>query len=95
MKLQLNQNLLSTMPKYTKKPVEIEAEQWTGDNVVEILNFCTQCYSYERNGEAVLAIATLEGTMTASKSDMIIKGVQGEFYPCKKDIFDMTYNTVD
>jgi hypothetical protein len=54
------------MPKYTKKPVEIEAEQWTGDNVVEILNFCTQCFSYERNGENILAIATLEGTMTAS-----------------------------
>lgn len=79
------------MPKYTKKPVEIEAEQWTGENVVEILNFCTSCFSYEKNGENVLAIATLEGTMTASKGDMIIKGVQGEFYACKKDIFDMTY----
>lgn len=80
------------MPKYTKKPVEIEAEQWTGENVKEILNFCTTCFSYERGGEAVLAIATLEGTMTASKGDMIIKGVQGEFYACKKDIFDMTYD---
>jgi len=83
------------MPKYTKKPVQIEAEQWTGENVTEILNFCTQCFSYEKNGANVLAIATLEGTMTASEGDMIIKGVQGEFYACKKDIFDLTYDAYE
>lgn len=83
------------MPKYVKKPVVIEAVQWTGENLIEILNFCEKCFSYEKNSKTVLAIATLEGTMTASIGDFIIKGVQGEFYPCKPDIFEMTYNKVD
>jgi hypothetical protein len=82
------------MRKYVKKPVEIEALQWTGDNVTEILSFATACFSYEKNGARVLAVATLEGTMTASVGDYIIKGVQGEFYPCKPEIFDLTYEEV-
>jgi hypothetical protein len=80
--------------KYVKKPVEIEALQWTGDNVIDVLNFASACFSYEKNGSSVLAVATLEGTMTASVGDYIIKGVQGEFYPCKPDIFDLTYSIV-
>lgn len=82
------------MRRYVKKPVEIEALQWTGENVEEMVNFCSACFSYEKNNEAVLAIATLEGTMTASTGDMIIKGVKGEFYACKHDIFEMTYDPV-
>ena len=83
------------MPKYVKKPVEIDAVQWTGENLIEILNFCDKCFSYERNGEPVLTISTLEGNMSASIGDFIIKGVQGEFYPCKPNIFEMTYDKVD
>lgn len=83
------------MPKYTKKPVEIEAVQWTGENLLEILNFCSSCFSYERNGLKVLTISTLEGNMNASYGDFIIKGVKGEFYACKPDIFEMTYDKVD
>jgi len=82
------------MRKYVKKPVEIEALQWTGDNLVEILSFAKACFSYEKNGSSVLAVATLEGTMTASVGDYIIKGIQGEFYACKPDIFNLTYEEV-
>lgn len=83
------------MPKYTKKPVEIEAVQWTGENLLEVLNFCSNCFSYEKNGQKVLTISTLEGNMNASHGDFIIKGIKGEFYACKPDIFEMTYDKVD
>ena len=83
------------MPKFVKKPVEIEAVQWTGENLLEVLNFCSSCFSYERNGQQVLTISTLEGNMNASHGDFIIKGVKGEFYACKPDIFEMTYDKVD
>lgn len=82
------------MPKYIKKPVEIEAVQWTGENLLEVLNFCSSCFSYERNGQQVLTISTLEGNMNASHGDFIIKGIKGEFYACKPDIFEMTYDKV-
>lgn len=83
------------MPKYTKKPVEIEAVLWTGENLVEILNFCSQCFSYEKNNVPMLTISTLEGNMSASIGDYIIKGVKGEFYACKPDVFLLTYDKVD
>jgi hypothetical protein len=76
--------------KYRKKPVEIDAIQWTGDNKLEIFDFCNM--SYITNQE--LRIQTLEGSMTASIGDYIIKGVMGEFYPCKPDIFEMTYEKI-
>jgi hypothetical protein len=76
--------------KYRKKPVEIDAIQWTGDNKLEIFDFCNM--SYITNQE--LRIQTLEGYMTASIGDYIIKGVMGEFYPCKPDIFEMTYEKI-
>ena len=76
--------------KYKKKPVEIDAIQWTGDNKLEIFDFCNM--SYISNQE--LRIQTLEGSMIASVGDYIIKGVMGEFYPCKPDIFEMTYEKI-
>jgi hypothetical protein len=78
--------------KYVKKPVVIEAVIWTGDNVTEVLSFCNDCFSYEKHGENHLDISTLEGTMSASVGDYIIKGIKGEFYACKPDIFLMTYD---
>lgn len=72
---------------YTKKPVAVEALQWTGDNRSEIFDFCDKSYM----NDSELRIQTLEGSMTASVGDYIIKGVKGEFYPCKPDIFEMTY----
>ena len=77
--------------KYRKKPVVIEAIQWTSDNLSEIDKFTK---GKVKNHESVLIIPTLEGEMYASLSDYIIKGVNGEFYPCKPDIFAKTYEEV-
>jgi hypothetical protein len=84
------------MRKYVKKPVVIEAVQWTGDNRREIFDFCSLSYfntDFETK-DLHLMIQTLEGTMEASKGDFIIKGIKGEFYPCKPDIFELTYDEV-
>lgn len=84
------------MRRYTKKPVEIEALQWDGKNKTEILKFCTDGYvTYTAKQDVPeLKIQTLEGLMTATVGDYIIKGIKGEFYPCKPDIFEMTYDEV-
>lgn len=79
------------MPKYRKKPVEIEAIQWTGDNLDEIKKFMGY-YEYAKGN---LIIKTLEGNMLASPGDYIIKGVKSEFYPCKPNIFKETYEPVE
>ena len=82
------------MTFYRKKPVVIQAVQWTGENNIEILNFCSTCYITSSGKSKDLIVSTLEGDMSASVGDFIIKGIKGEFYPCKEDIFDMTYETV-
>jgi hypothetical protein len=76
------------MPKFRKKPVVIEAVQLTPLSLSEVEEFVGGDLEF-RDGEAI--IATLEGAMHASPGDWIIKGVQGEFYPCKPDIFEATY----
>lgn len=79
------------MPKFRKKPVEIEAIRFTGSNYEEIREFIgknTLC------SDLSIVIPTLEGDMVAQKGDYIIKGVHGEFYPCKPDIFNETYEVV-
>ena len=92
---------VSRVPKYRKKPVVIEALQWDGQNQWEIEKWAHEGMPPEMNsiilldlGEC-LKIRTLEGYMTAQKGDWIIKGVKGEFYPCKPDIFEATYEPVD
>lgn len=77
-----------TVEKYVKKPVVIDALQWTGDNKDELLKFCD---SVILSPDGKVHIFTLEGNMEASINDYIIKGVKGEFYPCKPDIFEATY----
>ena len=77
--------------KYRKKPVVIDAVQWTGQNSEELSEFMNRDFE-QKSYYAV--IKTLEGNMLASKGDFIIKGVQGEFYPCKPDIFEQTYELV-
>lgn len=87
--------------KYRKKPVVIEAVQWTGNNLKEVialtgLNPSAEKWTWEEY-EAVVAkdglkIFTLEGPLIASVGDWIIKGVKGECYPCKPDIFAATYD---
>lgn len=80
--------------KYIKKPVVIEAIQWKGNNFVEIDNFITiEHETYPSQG--IVIIPTLEGIHEASLNDYIIKGVKGEFYPCKPDIFEITYEPVE
>ena len=80
------------MAKYRKKPVVIEAIQLTADNIDEIVDFCGG--RIKSHPMAGVVIETLEGNMTADAGDFIIKGIQGEFYPCKPDIFEKTYEVV-
>jgi hypothetical protein len=82
--------------KYRKKPVVIEAIQWTGGNSEEIYSKFPECFNsiiiYHNDA---LIIKTLEGNMTANDGDYIIKGIKGEFYPCREDIFLATYEKVE
>lgn len=80
--------------KYRKKPVVIEAVQWKLLNVGEISEFLgnDQDKTFVSNGQ--LIIKTLEGDMRADDYDWIIRGVKGELYPCKPDIFEATYEAV-
>lgn len=80
---------------FIKKPVEIQAVQWTGDNYDEICKFIGYFPNiiYGSRGPYVV-IKTLEGDHHASVGDWIIRGVKGEFYPCKPDIFEQTYEEV-
>jgi hypothetical protein len=81
--------------KYRKKPVVIEAIQFTGGEISEdaIADFMDQ--NIRVIGRKYIEIDTLEGTMTADLNDYIIKGIAGEFYPCKPDIFEQTYEPVN
>lgn len=79
------------MAKFSKKPVVIEAVKWNGDNIPEIVSFYGGACGFNHGDPA---IQTAEGEMRANKGDRIIKGVKGEFYPCKPDIFAATYEPV-
>ncbi len=90
--------------KYRKKPVVIEAVCWDGKNFDEVMQFMNEDLGSKLNYEDAeeyslkkgeVSIRTLEGTMTASKNDWVIKGVKGEYYPCKPDIFEQTYEIVN
>ena len=91
--------------QFTKKPVTISAIQWTGKNLREVIAFTgkhprwNEWFStwedYERRVQqdgGVFKIITPEGTMEATPGDWIIRGVKGEHYPCKPDIFSATYD---
>lgn len=90
--------------KFRKKPVVIEAIQYNNLNKDEIDTFVGKVLDFEMSDSAyeagvappmrVLCIPTLEGVMKASPFDWIIRGVSGEFYPCKPDIFEKTYERV-
>lgn len=81
--------------KYRKKPVIIEAVQWRGDHFSLNQIADLGCAFLEHENGYDLEIETLEGVMIARIDDFIIKGVKGEFYPCKPDIFKMTYEAVE
>lgn len=88
--------------KYRKKPVVIKAVQWTGENREEIRTFCTYSAFFVptrqdtegRSTKWSLLIDNIEGIMYAEIGDYIIRGVNGEFYPCKPDVFEKTYEKV-
>lgn len=83
---------------YRKKPVVIEAIRWEGDESAErILDWAEGSIVAKVGRDRLMSlyITTLEGKLFASLGDFIIKGVQGEFYPCKPDIFRATYEEVD
>ena len=94
------------MPRATKKPVEIDFHIWDGKNHRAMFEFLGgwEHQPLQASGrnfeidhgivEGGLIIKTLEGEYRASIGDYIIKGVNGEFYPCKPDIFEMTYDVV-
>jgi hypothetical protein len=84
------------MPKFIKKPIVIDAIKWTGENFFEILKLANGDDSKIvcNITDKLLTIVTLEGDMTASMGDWIIKGIKGEFYPIKNDIFLETYEEV-
>lgn len=96
------------MGKAIKKPVKIEFVRWWGTNEHEIVEFMggstdvlPPCegehyiLAETLRGKMVPIIKTLEGKLSVSVGDYIIKGVKGEFYPCKPDIFEMTYEVVE
>lgn len=77
--------------KYRKKPVIIEAVQFKGNNEQEIIDFTKGTAMMRPADLKSLRIPTLEGDHIANVGDWIIKGIKGEFYPCKPDIFTQTY----
>jgi hypothetical protein len=85
--------------KYIKKPIAIDAVQFMDPSLAtmdKIAEFMAGSQSVlHTSGEPKIEIPTLEGVMTASLGDYIIKGVNGEFYPCKPDIFEKTYISED
>lgn len=90
------------MSKYRKKPVLIEAHELTrkfADVIVEqfigLENVKEYNYGEFKEDACYIEIKTLEGVMTANEGDYIIKGIKGEFYPCKPDIFKATYEKVE
>ena len=81
---------------FVKKPVAVQAVQWTGYNFDEVANFVgrdgLELFGSFKNPD--LVVCTLEGYHHALIGDWIIRGVKGEFYPCKPDIFEQTYEEV-
>lgn len=97
------------MPRYRSKVVEIDAVLWTGHNIDEVMKFVFQDERWKEmshNSEYVnpgightpalgtLDIPTLEGVMMANAEDFIIRGLKGELYPCKPDVFQMKYEMI-
>lgn len=84
--------------KFRKKPIVIEAIQWNGSvESIDKINsrFGADVKYYADTGGVYVSCITLEGPLTVSPNDWIIKGIKGEIYPCKPDIFAATYEPVE
>jgi hypothetical protein len=90
------------MARYRKKPVVIEAFRWTGgwdqgedpEWIIDAIKQGIVTFPKDGTPSVEMAIKTLEGVMTANQGDYVIKGIKGEIYPCKPDIFEATYEAV-
>ncbi|MER3171347.1 DUF551 domain-containing protein [Salmonella enterica subsp. enterica serovar Chester] len=104
----MTNNKLTDVKRFTKKPVTISAIQWTGDNLPDVIEFTgkhprwgdwfadmDEYVAHVRGDGNRFKIYTLEGVMDALPGDWIIRGVQGEHYPCKPDIFAATYEPAE
>ena len=84
--------------KFVKRPIEIEAMQLTGSNGKAVCEWAgSPQVRFEKRGPELydhVDVDTPEGRMTAKPGDWVIRGIRGEFYPCRKDIFEATYETV-
>jgi len=91
------------MPKFRKRPIIVEAFRWTADInqkedplwIIDAIKDDIIYVAYEGTPRIFMMIKTLEGTMTAKRGDWIIKGIEGEIYPCKPDIFKKTYELIE
>ena len=83
-----------SMKKYVKKPVVIEALQYVTTNHLEVCQFIGEFPHKYIQTEEVIIISTLEGDHLVRHGDFVIKGIYGEFYPCKPDIFKASYTEV-
>ena len=84
------------MTMFRKKPIVIEAHQFTLENKDRVFTWITCNHNADWvNDNPIMVIQTLEGNITAQLGDWIIKGVNGEFYPCKPDIFEKTYELAE
>lgn len=88
--------------RYRKRPVEIEAMRFTGSNEDEILNWAheqpdppSMWAQKTIDGKTEIIIRTLEGQVAARAGDWVIRGIVGEFYPCRDDVFQATYETAE
>lgn len=81
------------MARFRKKPVIVEARQLTPENITQLEEWCGGSIKGVRlpKDQRVIDIQTLEGEMRAEMGDWIIQGIKGEFYPCKPNIFELTY----
>ena len=93
----LNTNQGEWIMKYKKKPIIIEAWQLTKENKDQVFNniTCNKAPDWDDKGNEIIKIQTLEGVMIARLGDYIIRGIKGEFYPCKEDVFEATYELIN
>ena len=82
--------------RYRTKPCEIEAVEWNGSNISEINDFAGKSVLWLKDAKEnpILEISTLEGIMLANVGDFIVRGLRGEYYPCKPDVFHKKYEFI-
>lgn len=83
------------MPYYRKKPIPVEARQHTGDNFLELQDWSSDHVELSDYRDDAICVYTPEDPLWFDEGDYVIKGTHGEFYPCRKDIFEEIYEEID